>query len=184
MNIATTNGSAQPIRFYIDATNIATIDGSGISGPGYVLHADTGAGAYSRWTGFGVQMQVDIGGMTSTNGSGVNVVCVSNGVTLSNGATSWASLSDERYKTDFIPFTSALAKVGTLRAGTGRYITDSETTSRSFLMAQDVQKVLPEAVFEDQHGRLQLAKDDVIPLLVAAINELASELAALKAARA
>ena len=95
------------------------------------------------------------------------------GVYLGYGNTSWSSSSDERIKTAIIPFENALEKVCTLRAGTGRYLTDEETVSRSFLIAQDVQAVLPEAVnvLDDEIGTLGLQYTDVIPLLVAAIKE-------------
>ena len=61
----------------------------------------------------------------------------------------------------------------TLRTVIGKYKTDEEGTRRSFLIAQDVQAVLPEAVVEqeDEIGTLSLAYTDVIPLLTAAIKE-------------
>lgn len=107
----------------------------------------------------------------------------SNGVYLSGGGTSWTSNSDERLKTNLKPIEDAANKVASLRAVTGRYKTDPETDSRAFLIAQDVQKVLPEAVNvqSDDIGTLGLQYTDVIPLLVAAIKELKAELDALKA---
>jgi hypothetical protein len=105
------------------------------------------------------------------------------GVYLGYGNTSWSSSSDERIKTAIIPFENALEKVCTLRAGTGRYLTDEETVSRSFLIAQDVQAVLPEAVnvLDDEIGTLGLQYTDVIPLLVAAIKEQQALITALTA---
>jgi len=107
------------------------------------------------------------------NNGGAYVIANSNGVRLSNGGTSWASDSDERIKTAIVPFENAIEKVCTLRSGTGRYLTDNESVSRSFLIAQDVQAVLPEAVVtqDDEIGTLSLAYTDVIPLLVKAIQE-------------
>ena len=93
------------------------------------------------------------------------------GVYVANGGTAWTAYSDERLKTTLIPFKDAAAKVATLRAGTGRYLKDAEGTSRSFLIAQDVQKVLPEAVDTNNPDVLGLSYTDVIPLLVAAIQE-------------
>ena len=94
------------------------------------------------------------------------------GVYLVDGQTSWTANSDERLKTDLLPITDAANKVLTLRAVTGRYKTDKEGTSRAFLIAQDVQKVLPEAVSDSDPDALGVQYTDVIPLLVAAINEL------------
>jgi hypothetical protein len=97
----------------------------------------------------------------------------SNGVYISNGGTSWTGLSDERLKTDLTPINDAINKVLTLRAVTGRFKTDEENVSRSFLIAQDVQAVLPEAVDvrDDEQGTLGIRYTETIPLLVAAIKE-------------
>lgn len=105
------------------------------------------------------------------------------GVFLLDNSTTWGQNSDERQKTPLIPFVNPLEKVCTLRAGTGRYLTDEASVSRSFLIAQDVQKVLPEAVSEQPNraGFLGLAYTDLIPLLTAAIQELKAEFDAYKA---
>jgi hypothetical protein len=108
-----------------------------------------------------------------------------NGVYLNGAAaTSWSSASDERVKTDLKPIEDAATKVSTLRAVTGRYKTDEVGVSRSFLIAQDVQAVLPEAVglsvMSDGSEVLGLAYTEVIPLLVAAIKELKAEIDLLK----
>ena len=96
------------------------------------------------------------------------------GAYISYGGTSWTAYSDERLKTDLIPIENGLEKVNSLRSVTGRYLTDEEGKSRSFLIAQDVQKVLPEAVSvqDDELGTLGVAYTEVIPLLVASIKEL------------
>ena len=91
-------------------------------------------------------------------------------------------MSDERLKTDLEPISGALAKLGALRAVTGRYKTDQEWRSRSFLIAQDVQPVFPQAVTQDTRGILGLKYDKMIPLLVAGINELSARVAQLEAA--
>jgi hypothetical protein len=102
---------------------------------------------------------------------------------MADGGTSWVANSDERLKTDLKPIENAAEKVSTLRAVTGRFKTDEETVSRSFLIAQDVQAVLPEAVNgqQDEQGTLGLAYTDVIPLLVAAIKEQQTIINDLKA---
>jgi hypothetical protein len=94
------------------------------------------------------------------------------GVGLTGGGTSWTSISDERYKTDLLPIENGLQKVNQLRSVTGRFINDEEDKSRSFLIAQDVQQVLPEAISVADDGRMLLSYTDVIPLLVAAIKDL------------
>jgi hypothetical protein len=104
------------------------------------------------------------------------------GVYISNGQTSWSANSDERIKTDLLPITNAAEKVASLRAMTGRYTQDEPYISRSFLIAQDVLKVFPQAVTvpADPAEPLGLSYTDVIPLLVAAIQELKDQVDQLK----
>jgi hypothetical protein len=107
----------------------------------------------------------------------------STGVYLAGtSATSWSSVSDERFKTDFQPIENGLQKVCSLRALTGRYKEDTTNTRKSFLIAQDVLAVLPEAVDTTNPEKYGLAYTDTIPLLVAAIQELKAEFDAYKAA--
>jgi len=104
------------------------------------------------------------------------------GMFMSDGATSWSSSSDERQKNIIEPISNAVAKVGSLRAVIGSYKSDQENKRRSFLIAQDVEQALPEAVTTAPDGFLGVAYTDVIPLLVAAIQELKAEFDAYKAA--
>lgn len=106
------------------------------------------------------------------------------GVSLSRAATTWGSYSDERAKTDLVPIENGLSKVETLRAVTGRYKEDEEGVSRSFLIAQDVQAVLPEAVDASDPDKLNLRYAEVIPLLVAALKEGKERIETLEAANA
>lgn len=123
--------------------------------------------------------------MTNFQSSGRVVITAStsgsSGVLLNNGSNSWAGWSDERLKTDLTPIENGIEKVSQLRSMIGRYKTDDESVSRSFLIAQDVSLVLPEATFIDERtGMYALQYTDVIPLLVASIKELKAELDLLK----
>jgi hypothetical protein len=128
----------------------------------------------------GVNGRVDL---TNTGTGSVHVVANTNGVALANGATSWAAISDERLKTDLVGITNAVSKVASLRAVTGRYKTDDENKSRAFLIAQEIQAVLPEAVDigDDEMETLSLRYTDTIPLLVAAIKEQQAQIEQLRA---
>ena len=95
-------------------------------------------------------------------------------------ATSWTSASDERLKDIIEPISNAIAKVGSLRAVIGKFKFDENNTRKPFLIAQDIQAVLPEAVDASNPDKLGVAYTDVIPLLVAAIKELTAEVNALK----
>jgi hypothetical protein len=104
---------------------------------------------------------------------------------MAYGATSWTAASDERLKDIIEPITDAATKVASLRSVIGKYKSDAEGTRRSFLIAQDVQLVLPEAISThknegDDTDYLGVSYTDVIPLLVAAIKELKAEIDTLK----
>ena len=115
------------------------------------------------------------------------VVNNTNGLYLAANATAWTAVSDEREKENLVPISNAVSKVASLRAVTGNYISDESKKSRAFLIAQDVQSVLPEAVDSSDPEKLGVQYTDVIPLLVAAIKEqqaiitqLQADVAALK----
>jgi len=106
----------------------------------------------------------------------------STGVYLNGtAATSWTSASDERLKDIIEPISNAVAKVGSLRAVIGKFKFDELNTRKPFLIAQDVQSVLPEAVDASNPDKLGVAYTDVIPLLVAAIKELTARVQTLEA---
>ena len=87
--------------------------------------------------------------------------------------------SDISLKTDLVKITSALDKVGQL---TGYTFTRVDTGERQTgLIAQEVQRVLPEAVVDGEH--LSLAYGNLVGLLVEAIKELKAEVDLLKGAK-
>lgn len=169
-----------------------TSTGCGVSGyatgaGGAAVRARTDNATGVLFAGYGsaalrLQLTTDAGGNTNWLSAGTASVIAggSGGVSLASGATAWAAVSDETLKTDLALIQSGAEKVASLRAVTGRYKTDAESMSRSFLIAQDVQKVLPEAVSTDADGTLSLRYAEVIPLMVAAIQELTTRLAALE----
>jgi len=104
------------------------------------------------------------------------------GLYQANTGTSWIAVSDERFKTNLQPITNALEKISKVRAVTGRYTYDEDTSkSRPFLIAQDFVTALPEAVDQQNPDKLGLSYSDTIPLLVAAIKELNEKILELQA---
>jgi hypothetical protein len=103
----------------------------------------------------------------------------SHGAYLAQNASGWTNISDERVKENLTPITSALSKVAALRTVTYNRI-GSEHREVG-LVAQDVLKVLPEAVDTTDPEKYGLRYDDVLPLALAAIKELKAENEALKA---
>jgi hypothetical protein len=183
-----TNGTAPYIE-YGNGAGLIFRDGSTerarIDSSGNLLVGDTSYGPYTtRLTlKYAGTTRWSVGPNNTTDSFYVSSSASSTGVYITSSGTSWTSNSDERLKTTLKPFENAVEKVCTLRAGTGRYLTDEESVSRSFLIAQDVQVILPEAVNvqDDEQRTLGLQYQDLIPLLTAAIQELKAELDATKA---
>ena len=160
-------------RWLTDASYVA----SGSYGGGYVLL--DGSKGYSMYCAqSGSDFYIRHHSSTTAAASG--------GVYINNGGTSWDSASDERDKENFVTISDAITKIKTLRTVTGNY-TWQPDERHAFLIAQDVQAVLPEAVSvmnkdaatEDQ--RLSLRYTEVIPLLVKAMQEQQEEIESLKA---
>jgi hypothetical protein len=164
--------------------------GTGGTNTGYVSingSSGTGNGPFIRYLNNG-SFLADAGDYANIVGGSTHQYAVrcgaSGGVYLASSATSWSAVSDETRKDIIEPITGGLAKVATLRTVIGKLKTDEEGTRRPYLIAQDVQKVLPEAVSEseDKEGKvLGLSYTEVIPLLVNAIQELKAEFDAYKA---
>ena len=99
---------------------------------------------------------------------------------------SWVSVgnvtaySDARLKTDLNPIENALDKVNHLTGYT--YTRIDSGAKQTGLLAQELQKVLPEAVVEanDEDKTLSIAYGNVVGLLVEAIKELKQEIELLK----
>jgi hypothetical protein len=103
------------------------------------------------------------------------------GVFILDGGTSWNGTSDERLKNIVGEISDAVDKTCSLRAVKFTWKNNESGKTCVGLIAQDVQKVLPEAVNENTEGYLGVAYTETIPLLVAAIKELKTELDTVKA---
>jgi trimeric autotransporter adhesin len=118
--------------------------------------------------------------MGHDNGDLFHVYSQSNvGVYMSNGATSWTANSDERIKKDVTTIPDCLDKVLQIRPVKYHYIDDAETACmRVGVLAQDVERVLPEAVVESislAYGYTDLKGvnyTELIPILIGSITEL------------
>jgi hypothetical protein len=109
----------------------------------------------------------------SASSSGVRIDSTGN-FTATGNVTAF---SDIRLKTDLTQIADAVSKV---KALTGYTYTRIDTGERQTgLIAQDVQRVLPEAVIEGEH--LSLAYGNLVGLLVEAIKEQARQIEALTA---
>jgi len=105
-------------------------------------------------------------------------------------------LSDRRCKRDVRRIAGAMRRVRCLRGSTFEYVSDEEkecknaarrshrSLRRAGLMAQDVARVLPEAVrVEHDSGRMTLDYGSVVPLLVEAIKDLDARVSRIRRMR-
>jgi hypothetical protein len=133
------------------------------------------------------QVNYAVGAISCYTGSG------NTGVLLIGGSNAWAAISDERLKNIDSEVTNGLEAVLAMRPIRFRFKTDdADAPMRIGLTAQSVRLHVPEAVIEapriGDDGQLtvekylNLALQEVIPHLVAAVQELAAEVQALKSA--
>jgi hypothetical protein len=101
----------------------------------------------------------------------IRMIAGSGGVELSGGATSWASISDLRLKNIIGKLENSLDSINSLSAIKYTLKTDLTNKKRVGLIAQEVQKVLPECVEVDEKGMLSVRYTELMPMLVAAIQE-------------
>lgn len=110
----------------------------------------------------------------------------SSGVYLTNTATAWAAYSDRRIKSNIVDLEYGLATVMAMQPR--RYTVTANSENSIGFVAQELKEVLPEAVvgeeieFSDDDTpqersakTMGVAKDNIIPVLVKAIQELKAE---------
>jgi hypothetical protein len=184
----TANMSSGTEAMRIDSSGSFTMGSGGSSvNTGYIyVNGSTGTGYGPRILGQKDGSSKWVIGCQSVivNDTSDSLMCragASGGVVLAATATSWSAYSDERMKDIIEPIDNAIEKVSSLRSVIGKYKDDEEGTRRSFLIAQDVQAVLPEAVDANDTEKLGVRYTEVIPLLVAAIKEQTQIINDLKA---
>jgi hypothetical protein len=143
---------------------------NGISGDGLVTKKGAGrmtvngnnSGGTVNWnfTGTG-------NGVECTSLGGGNALYAVGNILATGNITAY---SDIRLKTDLKLIDSPLEKIRKLAGYT--YTRKDSGERQTGLVAQDVQKVLPEAVSEDKEGNLSIAYGNLVGLLVEAIKEL------------
>lgn len=110
------------------------------------------------------------------------------GVYLSNGATSWTANSDERLKDINYKIENVVDKLCTLNAVSFSWKKDESKKEVFGLIAQDVEKVFPQIIDKntlpksenDDIEYLGVRYQELIPVLISAIQELKAEIQILK----
>jgi len=87
------------------------------------------------------------------------------------------AFSDERLKSNIKTIENSLDKINSLRGVT--YFIDGK--EKIGVIAQEVQKILPQVVHENENGYLSVAYGNIVGVLIEAIKELQKEIEILKA---
>lgn len=187
-NIAAGGTSANG-RFTVKETGLST--GTSLGNAAIMTYGSFGGGiamldSNDPNSGTGYLIWVDDSGNDFNIAGASTGTAASGGVYINNNAGSWSSRSDERDKINLEPITDAVTKVQSIRAVIGEYVW-AEGVRHPFLIAQDVEAVLPEAVSianksapeEDQ--RLGMSYTDMVPLLTAALQEAITKIEDLEA---
>jgi hypothetical protein len=166
----------------ITASQFYYANGSQLSGATNKLTTSTSTGVYY------------LVGTSAASGSNQTPYANTNVYVQANSqmvAVDFASTSDATLKTVVQTLPDALARVQSLKGVSFHWNKEaaalglSDTSPQVGLLAQDVQAVLPEAVFEVEVGRMKGKKlvsyDKLVPLLIEAIKELSAKVAALEA---
>jgi hypothetical protein len=180
------------------------LTGGGTSGTVTINHADTSSlsgtyGSTSNSTKID-QITVDARGHVTaiTTGTTGDIEGVTAGTNLNGGGTSGSvtlnldstitlttvnagtinTTSDERAKDDITPITGALDKVQQL--GGYSFTLKATDEKSSGVIAQEVQKVMPELVQEGAEGLLSVQYGNMVGLLIEAIKEQQSQIDELK----
>jgi hypothetical protein len=96
-------------------------------------------------------------------------------------AESYYTISDRQLKTNIFPLKDALKTLTAIKTYTYNYIEQEEKEKRTHygVMAQELQELLPELV-DTSHGYLLVNYNELIPLLINAVQDLNSEVQDLK----
>jgi hypothetical protein len=186
--IVLSDGDGNP-RMYFDGTNWSC--GNGVQSA-FLLNGPTpngsGASLYGQANGttnWLVGTYGNLFGGTNTylgakNASG-------GGVYLNGSATSWSAFSDERLKDVTGTYTNALADIAQIEAVKFTWKFDEKKKPQVGVIAQSVINVVPEAVDtdsrvskEDETEYLSVRYTELIPLLIASVQELKAEIDFLK----
>ena len=162
-------------------TNVANQNGWDLSAAGFM----TGTCNFSSTNEMIVLNQRD--GLGTTKVDFRNGQVSRGNITWTSSATSFNTSSDYRLKENVVEMTGALDRVSQLKPSRFNFIADSNTTVDGFL-AHEVQEIVPEAITGekdaiDKDGNPDyqgIDQSKLVPLLVAAIQELKAEIDELK----
>jgi hypothetical protein len=137
------------------------------------------------WTDFARRISIEQHGNVGIGTTSPDSLLTVNGSADKPGGGSWGTFSDGRLKTVNGGFTPGLSQVMKIHPVHYRYKADNamgirDTDEHIGVVAQDVQKVIPEAVSENSKGYLLVNNDPIIWTMLNAIKEQQREIRALR----
>lgn len=162
----TTTNYWQTLNFEYGASKLGDGNVTQLAIP-YSSSASIGDGMYMRgrysavWTGWYKFIMSDPSG---------NAV-VANNMT----AAAFLYSSDKRLKENIIPLTGGLAKLEAITPVTFSFISDTTHTTRLGVIAQEVEKVYPQAVITGSDGYKKVDYPALVPVLIDAVKELKAD---------
>ena len=153
--------------------------------PSYMIHANSdrlyvlhGATNGTSWNG-NRPLTIYQGNKVGINNATPSYELHVNGRIRTTGIN---EVSDIRFKKDINPLENSLDKIEQLR-GVSYYWRQDEFPNEKFkngvdlgLIAQEVEKILPEVVLTDNDGYKSVQYSHIVPVLIEAVKELSSEL--------
>ncbi len=174
--------AAAPIRLYAggESNEVMRITAAGNVGIGITTF---GAKLYVQNTGTNqdtivattdVTSRAALSAASSVSSAYAGYFYVSGGSTcyIGNGSVGWACSSDIRKKKNVLTLVGALDKVEQLRGVSFRWKNSSDDGVKLGVIAQEVQKVFPQAVNVDNDGFLSVDYDALIGPMIEAVKEL------------
>ena len=162
-------------------------------GAGYGIYGNADAANYHiKGSSSGSQLIVKWYSGVLWQGNGTtNIMQIENtgDLTVKGDVVAYGSPSDKRLKENIKPIESALDKAMKLQGVTFDWKKQKQITEKSVkrewkhdvgFIAQDVQKVIPELVRENEDGMLSMRHQGITPILLEAIKELKAEIEELK----
>ena len=173
--IVLSDGDGNP-RFYIDNNGNSVVNGGYLQLPLNQTMRIPSTGGISY-----------VGNINSATVFQIAYNSTSAGVQLSSGATSWGTFSDSRLKNITGTYTNALNDIAQIKPVKFTWKADEDSKPQVGVIAQSIQNVVPEAVdsttieMDGTEKYLTVRYTELIPLMIASIQELKAEVDLLKA---
>lgn len=176
---------------FTQSNNTETVERMRITSTGSLIMASN-AGIFQTATNQTIRMPSTggtgyVGNINSATVFQIAYNSTSAGVQLSSGATSWGTFSDSRLKNITGTYTNALNDIAQIQPVKFTWKSDENSKPQVGVIAQSVENVVPEAVdsttieMDGTEKYLTVRYTELIPLMIASIQELKAQLDTVKA---